>query len=150
MKDMAGFIPAERIWNPRWLNATYKLQDIWTEIDELAYKVHEDIDGLRRMDMKHESAAIAEYCRTLDFRRAVEKDAQLTEQEKRMEQIVPVQEDKNRYATPYDAHIAPSADPDRPELIKPIDVRIYVTEKQKAALKQFLKDNNIRYTSVPK
>lgn len=162
MKDLADLVRIEQIWNNKWLNATYKLQDVWDEIDELAYKVREDIKSLRGMNLKHEDSVMDVYIRTLDFRAAVAKDKAMTEQEERMAKIVPMP--KQKPEAPQQTAIngtgetiampvvekqeeLETADDD---LIKPIDVRIYVTEKQKIALKQFLNYNKIRYASVPK
>lgn len=148
--EYANVVPFDTIWNPRWLNATYRIQDIWEEIDDAAIKVKGEIDTLRSLNLEFEQAAFSVYLQTMSVAKAIEANTKMLNQAERMKKVInepPKQEEPA--AEPAEEAPVQKTFYDS-ELVKPIDMRVYVNEKQKAALREFLTANKIRYTKVPK
>lgn len=148
--EYANVVPFDTIWNPRWLNATYRIQDIWEEIDDAAIKVKGEIDTLRSLNLEFEQAAFSVYLQTMSVAKAIEANTKMLNQAERMKKVInepPKQEEPA--AEPTEEAPVQKTFYDS-ELVKPIDMRVYVNEKQKAALREFLTVNKIRYTKVPK
>ncbi len=69
--ELNKYIPIERIYNPRWENATIKEKDIRREIQELSEKTAKDIDTIKSMESEAVDKALAMYRGNLDMAEAV-------------------------------------------------------------------------------
>ena len=157
--DLEEVLPLSKIWNDRWLNATYPMKDIEKEIIERIRKTHSDIGIIVAMQLPCCDQMLSTYLETLDMSRAMEekhkyeqaqkakaqaKQAEPAPDSPAAQQTVSVEKERTvaQMNTPQEA--AREAAPE----LRVLDFRVWVTPEQMQALKAFLLENNIRYGRV--
>lgn len=145
------------IWDEKWLNKGSSMDSVKEAIDGKLQKIHNDLDAIRGMNVQNETEMINEYLQTLDIGKAMQRRKMIEEQEARIAEMKAKQEAakqqimQQKPISPAPTP-APAPKPAVPvqEKVSVIDLRIYVTESQKAAFREFLRSSGIRYTSIPK
>ena len=157
--DLAEVLPLSKIWNDRWLNATYPMKDIEKEIIERIRKTHSDIGIIVAMQLPCCDQMLSTYLETLDMSRAMEEKHKYEQAQKAkaqakqaepaldspaVQQTVSVEKERTvaQMNTPQEA--AGEAIPE----LRVLDFRVWVTPEQMQALKAFLVQNHIRYGRV--
>ena len=157
--DLEEVLPLSKIWNDRWLNATYPMKDIEKEIIERIRKTHSDIGIIVAMQLPCCDQMLSTYLETLDMSRAMEekhkyeqaqkakaqaKQAEPAPDSPAAQQTVSVEKERTvaQMNTPQEA--AREAAPE----LRVLDFRVWVTPEQMQALKAFLVQNHIRYGRV--
>ena len=157
--DLEEVLPLSKIWNDRWLNATYPMKDIEKEIIERIRKTHSDIGIIVAMQLPCCDQMLSTYLETLDMSRAMEekhkyeqaqkakaqaKQAEPAPDSPAAQQTVSVEKERTvaQMNTPQEA--AGEAIPE----LRVLDFRVWVTPEQMQALKAFLVQNHIRYGRV--
>ena len=138
-------LPLSKIWNDRWLNATYPMKDIEKEIVECIRKTHSDIGIIVAMQLPCCDQMLSTYLETLDMSRAMEekhKYEQAQKDDTALAQFLDGLVAKAVVNTPQEA--AREAAPE----LRVLDFRVWVTPEQMQALKAFLVQNHIRYGRV--
>ena len=165
---LGDLVPYERLHDPKWLNVTCSANTIGTE---LAKKIENIVAGLDAIDKMGLSAEMTTRVKSV-FLRNFDLAAAISEKER----IEKEQADLARYEAARSAQIAPKeekpAEPkytpvqqENPTAERPaadiaqntvhtdtpiqLDFRVWVTQEQMAALRDFLKANNIKYGRVP-
>lgn len=165
--DLEEFLPIEKIWNERWLNVTYSMEEIKREILERMRKTHNDIQIILAMQLPCCDQMLSTYLETLDMSKAMEEKHRYEQAQKAKEQIVkPNQEETVPQSKPVvvekkeqvsDLSAVQQAMPEnertkqqaeQTEKVKVLDFRVWVTPEQMQALKAFLLQNHIRYGRV--
>ena len=165
--DLEEVLPLSKIWNDRWLNATYPVKDIEREILEVIRKTHNDIGVIVAMQLPCTEQMISTYLDTLDMSAAMEEKHRYEEAQKAKAQL-----EKHRYEEAQKAKAQLEKQQAEPEVAKPepvtveperiaeepkvseqqelrvLDFRVWVTPEQMKALKTFLIQNHIRYGRV--
>lgn len=151
--DFIEILPLHKIWNERWLNVTYKEADIEQEISNTLCRVRNDLGIINAMASPYQQQMVDKYLQTLDMSAALAEKARLEDFQRKLNEslkksAVPAPpacvQPQTVDHTPH-VQTTPAADCDEAQ---PIDIRIWVTAAQKAALKRFMTENNIRYGSV--
>lgn len=157
--DLEEVLPLSKIWNDRWLNATYPMKDIEKEIIERIRKTHSDIGIIVAMQLPCCDQMLSTYLETLDMSRAMEEKHKYEQAQKAKaqakqaepaldspaaQQTVSVEKERTvaQMNTPQEA--AREAIPE----LRVLDFRVWVTPEQMQALKAFLVQNHIRYGRV--
>lgn len=154
-----GNIPVklDSVWNPKWLNASVKLEQVKTEIDAFIPRITADIETVKMMNSPFETELMHTLFSTLDIsavlrhKRALENISKQIEPEAKQEHAEP---ERSVPAPSCEAEgticeEAPKTDSiDTPMPLEVIDVRIWCTPEQKHAFRKFLVDNGIRYAAV--
>ena len=157
--DLEEVLPLSKIWNDRWLNATYPMKDIEKEIVERIRKTHSDIGIIVAMQLPCCDQMLSTYLETLDMSRAMEEKHKYEQAQKAKaqakqaepaldspaaQQTVSVEKERTvaQMNTPQEA--AGEAIPE----LRVLDFRVWVTPEQMQALKAFLVQNHIRYGRV--
>ena len=157
--DLEEVLPLSKIWNDRWLNATYPMKDIEKEIIERIRKTHSDIGIIVAMQLPCCDQMLSTYLETLDMSRVMEEKHKYEQAQKAkaqakqaepaldspaVQQTVSVEKERTvaQMNTPQEA-----AGEAAPEL-RVLDFRVWVTPEQMQALKAFLVQNHIRYGRV--
>lgn len=150
--DLEEVLPLSKIWNDRWLNATYPMKDIEKEIVERIRKTHSDIGIIVAMQLPCCDQMLSTYLETLDMSRAMEEkhkyeQAQKAKAQAKQAEPAPSSPAEQQVAeavvnTPLEA--AREAAPE----LRVLDFRVWVTPEQMQALKAFLVQNHIRYGRV--
>ena len=147
--ELAKDIRFEKVYNPKWLNKGYKMPDIEAEISKMANDLRDNVDAVKALKSENEDALLRTLYTTLDMGAVMKEQAALNAiAEVRKARIAQMVEEAKK------ANPAPSQEPteaftaDTPEPLQQIDFRVWVNENQKAALKNFLVSNGIKYGSV--
>lgn len=150
--DLEEVLPLSKIWNDRWLNATYPMKDIEKEIVECIRKTHSDIGIIVAMQLPCCDQMLSTYLETLDMSRAMEEKHKYEQAQKAKAQA---KQAEPAPSSPAEQPVAEAvvntpqetAREAAPEL-RVLDFRVWVTPEQMQALKAFLLENNIRYGRV--
>ncbi len=84
IKELRELIPLEKIFNPKWLNSTYKMIDISKEIMATIEKVKNDIGIIKAMRLECETQVIDKYLINFDMSEALAEKVRLEEQQKKI------------------------------------------------------------------
>ena len=150
--DLEEVLPLSKIWNDRWLNATYPMKDIEKEIVERIRKTHSDIGIIVAMQLPCCDQMLSNYLETLDMSRAMEEkhkseQAQKAKAQAKQAEPAPSSPAEQPVAEAVVNTPQETAREAAPEL-RVLDFRVWVTPEQMQALKAFLLENNIRYGRV--
>lgn len=146
-------VPLHTIWNGRWLNTTYKMKDIKTEIEETFKKVTNDLAVIKELKTEFELQVQDRYLQDLDLSSALKENTKLLEAKQKKEAYEASIRQKAVQAPPaeqnvIDVEYKPVAQEAEP--VQQIDLRFWLTNSQKKLLKQFCLDNGIKYAAAPK
>lgn len=150
--DLEEVLPLSKIWNDRWLNATYPMKDIEKEIVERIRKTHSNIGIIVAMQLPCCDQMLSTYLETLDMSRAMEEKHKYEQAQKAKAQA---KQAEPAPSSPAEQPVAEAvvntpqetAREAAPEL-RVLDFRVWVTPEQMQALKAFLVQNHIRYGRV--
>lgn len=158
-QTVIGKIPVklDSVLNPKWLNASVKLEQVKTEIDAFIQKINVDIETVEMMNSPFETELMHTLFTSLDIAAVLRHKRAL---ESISKQIAPEAEQEHAEVT--ESVPAPSCESegticeeepktdsiDTPTPLEVIDVRIWCTPEQKHAFRKFLVDNGIRYGAV--
>lgn len=150
--DLEEVLPLSKIWNDRWLNATYPMKDIEKEIVERIRKTHSDIGIIVAMQLPCCDQMLSTYLETLDMSRAMEEKHKYEQAQKAKAQAKQAEPAPSSPAAQPVAEAVVNTPQETareaaPEL-RVLDFRVWVTPEQMQALKAFLLENNIRYGRV--
>lgn len=161
----------ERIENPRWMNVTFSMDEAQKEITEKVNAVNADVESISGFDAEFADEMLLEYRKTLNVSGAIQRGNELRRMKQEREQRRAAQEaaeraraaereeaERRRAAeekaarAEQEARETASSDEPKPEeaQIQVLDFRVYVTQEQKIALRDWLKENKIRVTRVPR
>ena len=163
--DLADLVPFDKIFNPRWLNTTYKGADIEKEIINLFAQVENDLRVISELGSPHENQIKRVYLTKLDLTAAMQEKTRIEEEEAKFAEYKRIEEERKaaqvkareekREARPEPPKTEPVANrqPEyeiiEPEKVMHLDFRVYGTREQLLSVQQFLIDNGIRYGAVP-
>ena len=155
----------EKIFNPKWLNASVSLKQIEDSLQETKAEIIRNCQTLATLpSYSHE--AVIYYQRTLDVTGALAKVRELTEIEEAKKKMLANMAEYNKAANEYQEKVEQAAEQEKPALIEVAPVEIPVTEDapeeekmwvafeaylnktQAATLKTFFKANGIAYRPV--
>lgn len=153
--EIQAIVPLERIFDPKWLNATVKTKAVETELTTMVQQTEDDLQVLDMVEPEFAAAVRARYMETLNIGAALRYKQTLVaaaEAAKRRAEAMaapaaaPAQE-------PEPVQEAPAA-PAEPELVEE-PVKLYrlrlefrLTQDQANALKHFLETSNIDYMKI--
>ena len=151
--DLEEILHLEKIWNERWLNATYPVKDIEREILEVIRKTHNDIGVIVAMQLPCTEQMISTYLDTLDMSAAMEEKHRYEEAQKAKAQLEKQKQAEPEVAKPEPVTVEPERIAEEPKVseqqeLRVLDFRVWVTPEQMKALKTFLIQNHIRYGRV--
>lgn len=150
--DLKNEVRFETVYNPRWLNKGYKMPDIESEIASSANKLREDIEVVKGLKSSHEISLLNTLFYSLDLGEVLKQHNALIALEERQkaeqaaaesvveETVAVAEEDVEETVAEKEEETV-----DTPEPLQEIAFRVWVTEEQKFALKNFLVQNGIRY-----
>lgn len=150
--ELEEILPLAKIWNERWLNATYPVKDIEREILEAIRKTHNDISIIVAMQLPCTEQMISTYLDTLDMSAAMGEKHRYEEAQKAKARLEK-QQAEPVVVKPQPVAVEPEVEPERiaeePKISAQPDLqvlvfRVWVTPAQKQALREFLIRNHIR------
>lgn len=162
------FVTLEMIWDEKWLNASVTLSKVENQMKETMYRIGEEVGTISRLP-EFSFEAMEVYKKTLDLTQAIKKGQELTDIQKRKEEALVRQkaEEERRKAeeaaagkeseNPEDAadtHDAPKKAEENDytrvvsEPVMRIDFRVWGTKEQILALRDYMKQNNLKFGKV--
>ena len=143
------------IYNDRWLNVTYSLSQIETELRELISKVIDDLLTLEDLP-EFSFEAKEEYKRTLNLAGAIREGQRLADIQRRKQEAERIrkeeQERRQKEAAEKAALEAQAKAQEAPKQTEPrrewIGLQIHATVEEAMALKIWLNDHNITFKPI--
>lgn len=165
-KELAKIVPFKRIFQDKWLNATFSKDLAIGEIFNAIGKIRNDLKTLNESVAALYKVEVTDtYLATLDLGEALRRNNYLIEQAKKQAEYAKAQAEKKAQeeAAKAQAKALPEAEaapmPEAAKVLKAentakeeplqvIDFRVWVTQAQKHKLAAFLKENSIKYGKV--
>lgn len=158
-------VPLNKIFSSKWLNTTYKLNDIIWEIKELKTKLESGLQIIEGLNSEFEQQIKDKFFETLDISKALQENTRLKEfkeKQKMMEQQKErqvrqfleqqknekAQEIQNQEVKEQQQIEERQLEQQYTENLQVLDIRVWITAKQKILLYRFFKDNNIQFGRV--
>lgn len=141
--DLAELLPLERIFNDRWLNATFTIKNIETEISGYITKVCEGLKVIGELKTEFELQVKDVFLKTFDLASALTENTRLLAQKARMEE----------YEKQKSAEVKKPIEPakkvqEHEPIIEPrqtIIFKVTATSEQFNLIREFFIKNNIEY-----
>lgn len=165
--ELAEHISLDKLWNPKWLNRTYKMAQVETDISDRLNGIRDDLETIRKMDSPFSIELVQRYYLTLSIADVIRHNTTLETARKQAEEAAERirQAEQAKAQAPAeqpnpDVEEVEELDPvvdevdfeedvlETPKPLQQIDFRVWVNDAQKAALRDFLVRNGIRYGSV--
>lgn len=162
------FVTLEMIWDEKWLNASVTLSKVENQMKETMYRIGEEVGTISRLP-EFSFEAMEVYKKTLDLTQAIKKGQELADIQKRKEEALARQkaEEERRKAEEAatgkesenpeeaaDTHDAPkkAEENDYTRVVSApvmrIDFRVWGTKEQILALRDYMKQNNLKFGKV--
>lgn len=156
--EFKELIPLNKIWNNRWMNLTYKVEDIAIEIETVAGRAQSGVEIIKGLNSEFEGQIMDKFFQTLDITAALQENKRLQIQKKQLEKIsgnkdaeqanIKADYEEKRTEEQSMSNDIPKEIEKQPLIC--LDFRVFVTPEQANQLKEFLINNGIRYGRVPK
>lgn len=154
--EIQAIVPLERIFDPKWLNATVKTKAVETELTTMVQQTEDDLQVLDMVEPEFAAAVRARYMETMNIGAALRYKQTLVtaaEAAKRRAEAMAAAHVEAPVQEPETVQEAPAA-PAEPELVEE-PVKLYrlrlefrLTQDQANALKHFLEASNIDYMKI--
>lgn len=149
--DLVKNVPFEKVYNPKWLNKGYKMPDIEAEISKAANALRDNIETVKGLKSDHELSLMRTLFFTLDIGEVLKEhnalealaEARKAVEQEKAKQVVADEPKTEDTAT--QTPVEPELTVDTPEPLQEIAFRVWCNDAQKAALRNFLVSNGIRY-----
>ena len=162
-------VPLNKIFNSKWLNSTYKLNDITSEIKEVRAKLESGLQIIEGLHSEFEQQIKDKFFETLDISKALQENTRLRqfrekqkvieqqkekqvkaflEQQAKETQNQKVKVEQQKIEEEQQQIEERQLEQQSTENLQILDFRVWVTSMQKMLLKEFLVENNIKYGRV--
>ena len=162
------FVTLEMIWDEKWLNASVTLSKVENQMKETMSRIGEEVGTISRLP-EFSFEAMEVYKKTLDLTQAIKKGQELADIQKRKEEALARQkaEEERRKAEEAaagkesenpeeaaDTHDVPKKAEENDytrvvsEPVMRIDFRVWGTKEQILALRDYMKQNNLKFGKV--
>ena len=157
----------DKSWKQKWIIRTYKMAQVETDISDCLNGIRDDLETIRKMDSPFSIELVQRYYLTLSIADVIRHNTTLEMARKREEEAAERirQAEQAKAQDPVeqpnpDVEEVEELDPvvdevdfeedvlETPKPLQQIDFRVWVNDAQKAALRDFLVRNGIRYGSV--
>lgn len=91
--DIKEYITLEKIYNPKWENATYRIKDVINDISEIAVSTRNDVNTIKGMNSDAVESALELYKTNRNLSDAI---SYITSYEKQKTEIIRREEEKRR------------------------------------------------------
>ena len=152
-----NFVSLNQIWDEKWLNASVPMTKIEEQMKSEMYRIGNEVATISRLpEFRFEAMEV--YKKTLDMNHAIQEGQRLADiQRRKAEQEAALEEAKQKEEAQKaeEKSEAVSNDTKEPEALEEktlhtIDFRVTATLNQLNLLKEFLLNNHIAYSPVPK
>lgn len=149
-------IDFDKIYNEKWLNATYKMDQIQKDLLHIFAKTKTDLSVI---DTQFTDENINKQVKMSYFNNisdvnvltlAILDGNKIIENNKKIEELKQKEENPQNVTKSTENITNSPQNVTESEELQQLDFRVFVTQRQKFALKEFLKTNNIKFGPVPR
>ena len=167
--DLANILKLDKVFNDKWLNVTFSMKNIEAEIDETIKRTNDDLEVIKGLNSEFNTELMNEYLCNFDLAAVLRKKSMLEERKKAIEELeqkkkeqellkqqVTSHDDSQEqtkvaqpsvYSTEQQTSVKTVLNAPTENIIT-LDFRVWGTQEQINALKEFLRDKNIKYGRV--
>ncbi len=153
LKDLLDF---DKCFNQKWLNATFKLDAIKKELDDLFSKVSNDLKVIGDLKTNFILQVKDKYLNTLDLSQALAENTRLEEQAKRLaeyeakkaEEQAKTKDIEKPIEQPKQEEIKQELKTENKQDVLSFTLKIFGTREELQVLKKFIDDNKIKYERI--
>lgn len=161
--DLKELVAFERIFDNRWLNATFTTQNAFIEIDKAVHGIRKDLETIELLKSEYETELKTIYFRSLNLGEALKENeirkqekALVEEREKRIKEASQLQKQNSVQQQPLQSHAvkevqAPQSAPqvnEDGETLWTVSFTVTGTKQQFQQLKEFFTTNKIEYRRI--
>ncbi|WP_337484325.1 DUF1351 domain-containing protein [Porcipelethomonas sp.] len=147
--DMADIIKFDKILNPKWGNATLKIDTLKAEIEDNIDRIKKELETLNTeyADKPYKSAVISEYCKEYSTSQALVYAAQLQREEEMQRKVL--EQTKTQPVQQEVVQTVSAAQFQQPkEQLGTCAFRVIGTYNQIKNLRKFMVDNGIKFETI--
>ena len=156
--DVADYISFSDVFDSRWLNSTFKMEEAMNAISAIVFATKQDLETIRGMESPYEAVMLSEYSKSHDLRSSIQEAKRLesiqkAEEERRAREAESVLEQETEpveepvAAPPPTAPVSPVRPIDYEEQPQPktyaLRFEVIGTIEELRALRSFFDDNDI-------
>lgn len=152
-------VPLDKIFHSKWLNTTYKLNDITLEIKEVYSNIENGLQIIEQLNTEFKQEIKDKFFETLDITKALSENARLKElrakqkaiEEQKEQQVRKflLEKEKQQSERKESENVEKTQQEQQyTENLEVLDIRVWITPTQKILLHKFFKDNNITFGRV--
>ena len=138
----------EKIFNAKWLNKSFKIEDAFKEIRQIIERVKSDEKTIESLNHPYILQIKDSYYRILNLSAAIQDGDRLIEVAKHLEEQENRHKIKSRIAENMPSETTAIFGNPQSEEIEKLAFTVYVTESQKKALGHYLRENKIKYERI--
>lgn len=169
--DLADILKLDKIFDSRWLNVTYNMKNIKEEIDESIKRTNDDLEVIKGLNSEFNTELMNEYLCNFDLSAVLRRKALLEERKKALEELERKKREQELlrnertedtrtqeqvkssqpsiYSNEQEASVKTDLNAPQENIIQ-LDFRVWGTQEQINALKEFFIKSEIKYGRVPK
>lgn len=142
-RDFPAWVPLQTLWNPRWLNKTYQLEDIAAELTEARRKIDDDMKMLSGVP---EIGSLAAECYkdSLNTATALEAAKAIIEKQKKVSEVIRKVETGAEEPEPQKPEETAEEEPSRDW----VAFKCLLSESEARSLNTFFRMNHIRFEAI--
>lgn len=149
IKDMADIIQFDKILNPKWGNATLKIDTLKAEIEDNIDRINQELETLNDeyADKPYKAAVISEYCKEYSMSKTLIYSAQLKREYEMQKKVLEKKEPET--LPPNNNQTIPESQIDKPkEQLGTCTFRVIGTYMQIKNLRNFMVDSGIKFEVI--
>lgn len=148
--NLIDLISLEKIFNDRWLNKTYKIEDIEKEIQETFKSIKEGLETIESLNSKYETELKAYYLDTLDLSSAIKRNNELMTKDEILNKQSEVRVEEKKLEEEVKLQEMATAKVEEKVFDPEMTYTLKITGKksQLLALKTFLNTNNMTFEKI--
>lgn len=147
--DLANIIKFDKILNPKWGNASAKIDTLKAEIEDNIDRIRQELETLNAeyADKPYKAAVISEYCKEYSLSKALVYATQLQREEEMQKKVL--EKKGSETSQPEINQTVSESQIDKPkEQLGTCAFRVIGTETQIKNLRDFMKVNGIKFETI--
>jgi len=143
-----SLVTLDRIFDPKWLNKTVKLEKVYTEISEITQKITTELNTLRSLQTEDSEFLQAFYLETLDLNAAIARGNQLKQNRETLKKQAEILQEPPKAEIKIPEQKPTSTNPSSNDGKMTYVLKLYGTAVQLMALRKFIDANGITYEKL--
>ena len=147
LKDILNF---EKVFNPKWLNKTYKITDIEKEIKAVITKTSDELTIIENLNSEYEVELKNDYLNSLDLGQVLIKNSELMKKKELLQKasVERVQKQEQQKQEKIEEVLATEIEIEEIDPIKEYKLKLKAPLSKLKALRKFLDLNNIEFERI--